>query len=119
MKPNSSTSSILTLPKIQINNNDVSNSGSNTITNTSNTKNNDSTNIKLKIFHSYAGYRNANLNNSSGNSDTNNSDCEPPSAQLSHKLRMDRYVSSSLSATITNANIVFETKIRIIDILQV
>lgn len=41
------------------------------------------------------------------------------SAQLSHKLRMDRYVSSSLSSAITNANIVFETKIRIIDILQV
>lgn len=41
------------------------------------------------------------------------------SAQVTHKMRMDRYVSSSLSTSITNANIVFETKIRIIDILQV
>lgn len=40
-------------------------------------------------------------------------------SQLSHKLRMERYVSSSLSSSLTNANIVFETKIRIIDILQV
>lgn len=37
----------------------------------------------------------------------------------SERSKFEKYASSSMSNTITNANIVFETKIRIIDILQV
>ena len=44
----------------------------------------------------------------------------PSNQPASHQHEiMEQFTAASVSASITNANIVFETKIRIIDILQV
>lgn len=84
----------------------------NSISNNSSTCNSNNSNDldAFNKFTSYAGFRN-NLNNAE------HDDTQGSSQHLRSKL--ERYGSSAAQIASTNANIVFETKLKIIDILQV